>query len=125
METKIVQNLTPNFDSWLLTTFGCSVHINLGYPEGQFTTFLHNSFLNIEVAIILQKIGFDTPCRTVGDIEKGKLRSIPHSAILKFQKEHREEILAWLNTKERRNFLKNPESIKDKLIAAGHRGCAA
>ncbi|MDR2941798.1 MAG: hypothetical protein LBV17_04315 [Treponema sp.] len=124
LENKIVQNLTPNFHAWYLTTYGCSVHMSLGYPEGKISALLHSILLDIEVATALRKTGFDTPCRTMADLEEGKIRSIPHASILKFQEEHREEIQEWLNKNEQNNFLANPEITVFELIAARGKGAA-
>jgi hypothetical protein len=117
LEDKIVRHLKPDFPLWLNTTYGCSVKIDPGFPEGYFSTHISSFGLDMAVAIILKDIGFDTPCRTCGDMAAGKFGVIPHAAVLKFQKEHHEEIQAWLKTNEHHNFLKNPEHI-ERLIAA-------
>ena len=82
-----------------------------GFPEGSFVTRLISLGLDIAVAAALKNIGFDTAIRTMGDLAASpdKLWSIPHAAVMKFQDEHREEILKWLETKERHNFLAAPD----------------
>jgi hypothetical protein len=115
---KIIQNLKPNFSSWETTTYGCEVKIVPGFPEGYFIAKLSSIGLDIAVNIVLREIGFDAPCRTVGDMEK--LWDIPHAAVLRFQDEHREEILEWSKTKERHNFLANP--VDYSLLNAASRG---
>jgi hypothetical protein len=122
LETKIVKNLTPHFYAWYLTTYGCSVHMSLGYPEGKISALLHSVFLDIEVAIALRKIGFDTPYRTLGDIDTENLHTISNASIFKFQEDHREEIQEWLNTNEQNNFLANPEIPVFELNATRGKG---
>jgi len=106
LENKIIQNLKPDFSFWKNFVYGCSVRIIPGFG---FSTRLVSFGMDFATNIVLQKIGFDTPCRTVGDIFADKLWCTPHEAILKFRDEHRGEYLEWLNTKECHNFLAAPD----------------
>ena len=109
LEEKAAQNLAPNFSAWLNSVHGCSVTIHSDFNGGFFTSSLSSVLLDIAVCTALKKIGFDSPCHTVGDMADGKLWKIPYAALMKFQEEHRKEILEWQERKFVNNFLDNPD----------------
>jgi hypothetical protein len=122
LEEKIVQNLKTDFSFWSDTVYGCEVNIIPGFPEGYFLARLNSFGLDIAVNSALRKIGFDSPCLTVGDMANGKLGIMPHAAILKFKEDHRYEFQEWLKAKECNNFRSNPELLEKLELIAASRG---
>jgi phenylalanine-4-hydroxylase len=115
---KVVKYLKSDFSVWSRMIYGCAVEIKASFPKCYIMPRLDSFGLDMAVAIILRDMGLIKLGRTFGEFDAENFGTISHAVILKYGEDHREEIQAWAEKKERHNFLENPDSFEKRIIAS-------
>jgi hypothetical protein len=95
LNNTVLENLPPDYDYWKNSICGHSLTMIPDGTEVLFEPRLFSWDMSFSVNSLLIKLGLNTSCRTVGDFLNGTMGIFPIPAVLRYGKEHQEEIAAW------------------------------